>query len=77
MAEAVTIARPYAVAVFRLARGQDAPARWSEMLALDQRLLRAAADCWRSIDGPNVVAARGWSVRSSAVAGDKLDADAA
>jgi F-type H+-transporting ATPase subunit delta len=32
MAEAVTIARPYAVAVFRLAREKNALAKWSEML---------------------------------------------
>lgn len=34
MAEAVTIARPYAVAVFRLAKEKKALAKWSEMLAL-------------------------------------------
>jgi F-type H+-transporting ATPase subunit delta len=34
MAEAVTIARPYAVAVFRLAKEKNALAKWSEMLGL-------------------------------------------
>jgi F-type H+-transporting ATPase subunit delta len=34
MAEAVTIARPYAVAVFRLAKEKNALAKWSEMLSL-------------------------------------------
>ena len=34
MAEAVTIARPYAVAVFRLAKEKKTLAKWSEMLAL-------------------------------------------
>lgn len=34
MAEAVTIARPYAVAVFRLAKEKNALGKWSEMLAL-------------------------------------------
>lgn len=34
MAEPVTIARPYAEAVFRLAREKDDLARWSDMLAL-------------------------------------------
>ncbi len=33
MAEAVTIARPYAVAVFRLAKEKSALAKWSEMLS--------------------------------------------
>jgi F-type H+-transporting ATPase subunit delta len=32
MAEAVTIARPYAVAVYRLAKEKNALAHWSEML---------------------------------------------
>lgn len=34
MAEPITIARPYAEAVFKLAAEQQALARWSEMLAL-------------------------------------------
>lgn len=34
MAEAVTIARPYAVAVFRLAKEKSALSKWSEMLLL-------------------------------------------
>ena len=34
MAEAVTIARPYAVAVFRLAKEKNALVKWSDMLAL-------------------------------------------
>ena len=33
MAEAITIARPYAAAVFRLAKEKNALARWSEMLS--------------------------------------------
>ncbi len=33
MAEAITIARPYAVAVFRLAKEKNALAKWSEMLS--------------------------------------------
>jgi F-type H+-transporting ATPase subunit delta len=32
MAEAATIARPYAVAAFRLAKERNALARWSDML---------------------------------------------
>jgi len=34
MAEAITIARPYATAVFRLAKEKKALAKWSEELAL-------------------------------------------
>lgn len=34
MAETVTIARPYAVAVFRLAKEKKALSQWSDMLAL-------------------------------------------
>ena len=34
MAEAITIARPYATAVFRLAKAKKALAKWSEELAL-------------------------------------------
>ncbi len=34
MAEAVTIARPYAVAVYRLAKEKNALGKWSETLAL-------------------------------------------
>jgi F-type H+-transporting ATPase subunit delta len=34
MAEAITIARPYATAVFRLAKANKALAKWSEELAL-------------------------------------------
>ena len=34
MAEAITIARPYATAVFRLAKEKKALAKWSDELAL-------------------------------------------
>lgn len=34
MAEAITIARPYATAVFRLAKEENALAKWSEQLSL-------------------------------------------
>jgi len=52
MAEAVTIARPYAVAVFRLAKEKKALAKWSDMLAL---LAAVVADpqMRRLIDDPN------------------------
>jgi F-type H+-transporting ATPase subunit delta len=34
MAEAITIARPYATAIFRLAKEKKALAKWSDELAL-------------------------------------------
>jgi len=50
MAEAITAARPYAEAVFRLAQERGELARWSEMLALlaavaaDERIVPLAMD---------------------------------
>lgn len=50
MAEPSTVARPYAEAVFRLAEGSDALAKWSDMLvalaavAADARVLAAVKD---------------------------------
>lgn len=71
MTEAVTIARPYAVAAFRLAKEKKSLAKWSEMLALiaavagDERM-RAYAD------DPNQTSA---NIEKTflAVCGDKLD----
>ena len=42
MAEAITIARPYAAAVFRLAKEKNALARWSEMLSFLSQLAQDA-----------------------------------
>jgi F-type H+-transporting ATPase subunit delta len=72
MAEAVTIARPYAVAVYRLAKEKGAQARWSEMLAFatavaDNAQMRALSD------DPNVFSDQVERI-FVAVAGDKLDA---
>ncbi|MBI2312903.1 MAG: F0F1 ATP synthase subunit delta [Betaproteobacteria bacterium] len=55
MAEALTIARPYAEASFRLAKDQNALAAWSETLAF---IARVAADptMQRLIGDPNVTA---------------------
>ena len=72
MAEAVTIARPYAVAVYRLAKEKKALARWSEMLALATAIASDAQ--MRALDDdPNVTAEQVEKV-FLAVAGDKLDA---
>jgi F-type H+-transporting ATPase subunit delta len=40
MAELVTIARPYAEAAFKFAREHNDPARWSDMLALLESVVR-------------------------------------
>jgi F-type H+-transporting ATPase subunit delta len=72
MAEAVTIARPYAVAVYRLAKEKSTLARWSEMLALAKAI--AEDPQMRALDDdPNVSAEQVEKV-FLAVAGDKLDA---
>lgn len=72
MAEAVTIARPYAVAVYRLAKEMNALARWSEMLELATAIVSDAQMCALD-DDPNVPAEQVEKV-FLAVAGDKLDA---
>jgi F-type H+-transporting ATPase subunit delta len=72
MAEAVTIARPYAVAVYRLAKEKGAQARWSEMLAFASAVA-ADAQMQALSDDPNVFDAQVERV-FLAVAGDKLDA---
>jgi F-type H+-transporting ATPase subunit delta len=53
MAEAITIARPYATAVFRLAKEKNALARWSEMLSF-LSLLAQDASLRALIDDPKV-----------------------
>ena len=72
MAEAVTIARPYAVAVYRLAKEKGALARWSEMLALASAVV---ADPRMSalIENPRVLSEDVERLVLS-VCGDKLDA---
>lgn len=72
MAEAVTIARPYAVAVYRLAKEKGAQARWSDMLAL-ATAIAGDAQMQALNDDPNVFANQVERV-FLAVAGDKLDA---
>ena len=53
MAEAITIARPYAAAVFRLAKEKNALARWSEMLSF-LSLLAQDARVQAFIDDPKL-----------------------
>ncbi len=72
MAEAVTIARPYAVAIYRLAKEKGAQARWSEMLAFASAVA-SDAQIQALSDDPNVFDAEVERV-FLAVAGDKLDA---
>jgi F-type H+-transporting ATPase subunit delta len=74
MAEAVTIARPYAVAIFRLAKEKSALARWSEMLAFTTAVA-ADAQMQAINDDPNVSSEQVERV-FLAVGGDRLDASA-
>jgi F-type H+-transporting ATPase subunit delta len=75
MAEAVTIARPYAVAVFRLAKGKNALAQWSDMLAL---IAAVAADAQMQtlIEDPNQTSTNIEKVLLG-VCGDKLNTEGA
>lgn len=55
MAESLTIARPYAEAVFRLAQGEGTLAAWSDMLGLTASVA-AAPDVAQLIGNPKVTA---------------------
>lgn len=71
MAEPVTIARPYAEAVFKLAREQDALAKWSDALAnLDAVIGDARVQA--VIGDPNV-SAQQLEALVLGVIGDKLE----
>ena len=74
MAELTTIARPYAQAVFELARNQNAYQRWSEALALATAIV-ADARVLKWIAHPRVRPAQVAELILD-VAGDHLDADA-
>src|SRR6059036_3123434 len=65
MAEQITVARPYAEAVFALARERNALPVWAEML-------RLASDA--ALDNPRLSAAAKESLFLS-ICGEKLDAD--
>ncbi|HZV97887.1 MAG TPA: F0F1 ATP synthase subunit delta [Methylophilaceae bacterium] len=71
MAEAVTIARPYAVAAYRLAREKNALARWSEMLGL-AAAVATDAQIKAYIDDPKL-ASNDLERLLLTVLGDKLD----
>jgi F-type H+-transporting ATPase subunit delta len=71
MAEAVTIARPYAVAVFRLAKEKNALAKWSEMLSLASAVV-TDPQMQAVIDDPKFISADIERLLL-AVCGDKLD----
>lgn len=72
MAEAVTIARPYAVAVFRMAKEKNALAKWSEMLSLATAVI-TDPQMQAIIDDPKFVSADVERLILT-VCGDKLDA---
>lgn len=71
MAEAVTIARPYAVAVFRLAKEKKALAKWSEMLGLASAVA-ADAQMHALIEDPKLASADLERLFIS-ICGDRLD----
>jgi F-type H+-transporting ATPase subunit delta len=71
MAEAVTIARPYAVAVFRLAQEKSALAKWSEMLAFASAVV-ADAQMQTLIEDPKLGSADLERVFLS-ICGERLD----
>ncbi|KIO49411.1 F0F1 ATP synthase subunit delta [Nitrosospira sp. NpAV] len=71
MAEARTIARPYAEAVFRLAKATDALPAWSDMLQLAAAI--AADDGIRALIGNPKVPARRLGELLLGVGGDKFN----
>ncbi len=71
MADAITIVRPYAVAVFRLAKERKALAHWSTMLSF-AAAVAADPQMKAVIDNPKVVASDLERLFLS-VCGDKLD----
>jgi F-type H+-transporting ATPase subunit delta len=71
MAEARTIARPYAEAVYRLARGNNTLPAWSEMLQLAAAI--AADESIRAIIGNPKVPARRLGELLLQIGGDKFD----
>ncbi len=72
MAELTTIARPYAQAVFKLAREQQALDRWADMLGL-AAVVASDAEMSRLIDNPRLTEHQ-LAELFSEVCGDGLDA---
>jgi len=75
MAEPVTVARPYAEAVFKLAREQNALAKWSDALANLDAVV-GDAQMQVCVSDPNV-SAQQLEALVLGVIGDKLDAQVA
>jgi len=73
MAEQITVARPYAEAVFALAREQNALPVWSEMLRLASSIV-ADAGMRAALENPKLSAQDKQSLVLS-ICGDKLNAD--
>lgn len=72
MAELVTVARPYAEAVFRLAREQGKLAAWSETLG-GLAAITANAEVAACIGNPNLTAAQKADLVAAAVGGKLAD----
>ena len=73
MAEQITVARPYAEAVFALAREQNAMPAWAEMLRLASNVA-SDARVREALDNPRLSVAAKESL-FLAICGDKLNAD--
>ena len=73
MAEATTVARPYAEAAFEIARDQNAMDAWARMLALGANLVRDPRVAG-ALDNPRLGAAEKESLLLS-IAGDDLTPD--
>jgi F-type H+-transporting ATPase subunit delta len=73
MAEATTVARPYAEAVFKLARESGAFAHWSEVLALLEAVMQNEEVAQRASD-PNLSAAQVEALLLG-ICGDRLGGD--
>ncbi|SRR6266567_505153 len=73
MAEQITVARPYAEAVFALARGSNALPVWGEMLKVAAGVVRDPR-VREALDSPKLSAAARESLFLS-ICGDKLDAN--
>ncbi len=73
MAEAITVARPYAEAVFKLARESNALARWSDVLALLEAVVQDENIAQR-VGDPNLSAAQIEALLLG-ICGDRVEGD--
>lgn len=74
MAETVTIARPYAEAVFELAKQQNALPKWSDMLAFAAAV--SASPEVSALDGNPRITARQLADLMIGICGERLSGDA-